>query len=123
MVLVVAGFRMLITPPKLHMHLETLSSAGLFPINTVGAPTTHGDAVAGIQGMGVNTPMAAAVAAATVGLEGELHMPNGMMFTIGLKSMMVAAGGPSAITWSVGSTTRLDGAAPKVHCNCAPIET
>lgn len=84
LVRVVIGLRILITPPQLHMHLETLSSAGLLAIRTVGAPTTQGAAVAGIQGMGVNTPRAAAVAAATVGLAGELHMPNGMMLTKGL---------------------------------------
>lgn len=68
------------------------------PIITVGAPGAHGAGVTGTQGMGVNTPKAAAVAAATVGLEGELHIPKGGMLTIGLPSMMVAAGGPPART-------------------------
>ena len=36
-----------------------------------------------MQGIGVSTPRAAAVAAATVGFAIELHIPNGMMFTIG----------------------------------------
>lgn len=84
LVRVVIGLMMLMTPPQLHMHLDTLSSAGLLPISTVGAPTTQGDAVAGTQGIGVNTPSAAAVAAATVGLAGEVHIPNGMIFTSGL---------------------------------------
>ncbi len=84
MVFTVAGLAMLITPPQLHMHFDTLSSAGMLAIRTVGAPTTHGDDVAGTQGIGVRTPSAAAVAAATVGFAGELHMPNGMMFTSGL---------------------------------------
>ncbi len=75
---------MLITPPQLHMHFEMLSSAGILAINTVGAPTTHGDDVAGTHGIGVNTPSAAAVAAATVGFAGELHIPKGMIFTSGL---------------------------------------
>jgi hypothetical protein len=34
--------------------------------------------------MGVSTPSAAAVAAATVGFEGEQHIPNGIIFTIGM---------------------------------------
>ncbi len=52
----------------------------------------------GTHGIGVRTPNAAAVAAITVGLEGEEHMPNGGTFTIGFPSIIVAAGGPPAIT-------------------------
>ena len=114
---------MLITPPKLHMHLEILSSAGMLAISTVGAPGTHGDVVAGMQGMGVSAPIAAAVAAATAGLASDLHMPKGMMFVMGMWSMMFAAGGPSAMTLFFGSTTSVEGAAPKVHCSVAPMET
>jgi len=123
MVLVVPGLLMAITPPQLLMHLETLSSAGMFAISTVGAPGTHGAEVAGMQGMGVSTPSAAAVAAATTGLAGELHIPNGMMFIIGTWSMMLAAGGPSASTLFFGKTTSDDGAAPKVQVIIAPIDT
>jgi len=123
MVLLVPGLLKAITPPQLHMHLETLSSAGIFAISTVGAPGTQGAAVAGMQGMGVSTPSAAAVAAATVGLAGELHIPKGMMFNIGTWSMMLAAGGPSARTLFLGNTTSDDGAAPKVQVNIAPIAT
>jgi hypothetical protein len=36
-----------------------------------------------MHGIGVNTPMAAAVAAATAGFAGDMHMPNGVMFAIG----------------------------------------
>jgi hypothetical protein len=36
---------------------------------------------------------------------------------------MVAAGGPPANTWLVGSTTRLLGATPKLHCIIAPMHT
>ncbi len=84
MVFTVAGKLTEITPPKLHMHLDTLSSAGILPISTVGAPGTQGAAVAGIQGIGVKTPIAAAVAAATVGLAKDVHTPNGMILTIGM---------------------------------------
>jgi hypothetical protein len=65
------------------MHLLVLLRVGIFANKTVGAPGTQGAAVAGIQGIGVNTPIAAAVAAATVGLAGELHTPKGSMFSIG----------------------------------------
>jgi hypothetical protein len=67
----------------LHISFELLLSAGMLAINTVGEPTIHGDAVAGTHGIGVKTPNAAAVAAATVGFDGDEHMPNGMMFVIG----------------------------------------
>ena len=82
------------TPPKEHMHLLSLVSAGNVPTITVGMPGTHG-VVTGTHGMGVNTPSAAAVAAATVGLAIDVHMANGKMFTIGAKSMMVATGTPA----------------------------
>jgi hypothetical protein len=74
---------MLITPAQLHMHLDVLSSIGCPPSITVGAPGTQGAEVAGMHGIGVNTPIAAAVAAATVGFAGDMHMPNGMIFAIG----------------------------------------
>ncbi len=90
-------------PPQLHISLQLLLTAGMLPIRTVGEPGTQGAAVAGRHGMGVSTPSAAAVAAATMGLAIELHMPNGAMFTIGLLSMMLAAGVP-VIVRLMGST-------------------
>ena len=64
----------------------------MFAIKTVGAPTIHGEAVAGTHGIGVRTPLAAAVADATVGFVGAEHVPKVGMFTIGLWSIMLAAG-------------------------------
>lgn len=66
------------------MSFESLVSAGFPPTSIWGEPGAHGAAVRGIQGIGVRTPMAAAVAAATVGLAGLLHMPKGAMFTMGI---------------------------------------
>jgi len=123
MVLVVPACDMEITPAQLHMHFDTLSSVGMPPSSTVGPPGIQGDVVTGMQGIGVSTPNAAAVAAATIGLASELHIPNGMMFIIGTKSMMFAAGGPSPSTLFLGSTTSVDGAAPKLHWSIAPMET
>jgi hypothetical protein len=37
--------------------------------------------------------------------------------------MIVAAGGPPAITQLLGSTVRLLGATPKLHCIMAPMQT
>ena len=56
----------------------------MLPNKTVGAPGSHGEAVAGMQGIGVNTPSAAAVAAATIGLAMLMHVPNGMTLTSGM---------------------------------------
>jgi hypothetical protein len=75
---------MVMTPPHIHMHVETAVRAGIFPTNTVGDPGTHGVAVTGMQGMGVKTPIAEAVAAATAGLEGVIHTPKAGIFTRGL---------------------------------------
>lgn len=56
------------TPPQLHIHLQLLSKAGMFEIFNIGAPGAQGAAMTGMHGIGVSTPMAAAVAEATVGL-------------------------------------------------------
>ena len=71
-----------------HMHIRTLmsSSAGT-PSRFTGsaiAPGTQGLVVMGTQGAGVGVPSAAAVAAMTAGLAGDVHMPKGMMFVIGM---------------------------------------
>jgi hypothetical protein len=83
-VFTVPGKLTLITPAQLHIHLDVLFKAGILAINTVGAPGTQGAIVIGIHGMGVKTPNAAAVAAATMGFAGELQTPNGIIFTIGI---------------------------------------
>ena len=110
------------TPAHRHMSFELLSKAGMLPSITVGSPGTQGAGVAGTQGMGVKTPRAAAVAAITVGLDGELHIPKGAILTMGTLSMMVAAGVP-VLTMAVGRTVSGVGATPKLHCNIAPIQT
>jgi hypothetical protein len=104
------------------MHLEFISSAGMLPINTVGAPGTHGAGVTGVQGSGVKTPNFAAVAAATTGLAMLLHMLNGKIFTNGLLSMMLAMGSDCK-TRLTGKTMSEDGATPNEHCIIAPILT
>lgn len=122
MVVNCAGATIWITPPQLHINFESFCSAGIEPISTVGEPGAHGAAVAGTHGIGVNTPSAAAVAAATIGFAGQLHMPNGMTFTMGALSMMVAAGAP-AMTHGVGKTFNDEGATPKLHCSMVPVVT
>lgn len=118
------GLRIEITPAQAHMHLLLLFKAGKVPSNTVGDPGAQGATVTGMQGMGVRTPRAAAVAAATVGLAMDVHIPKGRMLTIGAKSIMLAASGPPAIVGGpLGITINALGATPKEHCNVAPITT
>jgi hypothetical protein len=51
-----------------------------------------------MQGCGVRTPKAAAVAAATVGFDTVVHMPQGVTEDIGATSITVAAGLPAIMT-------------------------
>jgi hypothetical protein len=110
------------TPPQLQASVELSFSAGMLAICTVGEPGAQGALVAGMQGMGVSAPSAAAVAAATIGFAKELHMPNGGMFNIGTWSMMLAEGAPDS-TRLAGNTLSVDGAAPNGHFSIAPEHT
>jgi hypothetical protein len=96
------------------MSLLESFSAGMFLTSTVGEPGTHGATVFGIHGIGVKTPIAAAVADATVGLANDIHVPKGSMFIIGLLSIMLATGVVDMVILS-GNTVSTLGAAPKVH--------
>jgi hypothetical protein len=101
--------------------VQELVNAGMPPISTVGEPGFQG-VVTGMHGIGVSTPRAAAVAAATIGLANELHIPNGGMFTIGIESIMFAAGAVAS-TRLFGSTFNTAGAKPKLHLSIAPVTT
>ena len=72
------------TPSQVHISLEVLFKAGTPPMRRVGEPGAQGEAVTGIQGIGVKTPKAADVAEATVGLAIELHIPKDMILTRGM---------------------------------------
>jgi len=111
-----------ITPPQLHIAVDASVNAGFPPTVVVGWPGVHGAAVAGMQGIGVRTPSAAEVAAATCGLESDMHTPNGGMFIIGLLSMIVAIGMFAAVTVP-GVASRLEGAAPNEHFIMQPVLT
>lgn len=113
---------MLMTPPQLHTHFDDCDSAGLFAINTVGEPGAQGAEITGMHGIGVNTPMAAAVAAETCGFAMELHIPNGIIFFIGTLSIMVATG-IFDITLFSGVTISVDGAMPNVQAHIAVPHT
>ncbi len=87
------------------------------------APGVQGLVVAGTHGTGVKTPNAAAVAAETAGFPMEMHIPNGMMFTMGMWSMMFASGTELVWTLLSGRTTSELGAIPKLHIIVAPWHT
>ncbi len=114
---------MVMTPPKAQLHIDPDTSAGRPPMVVVGAPGAQGETTVGTQGIGVRTPSAAAVAAATVGFAKLLHIANGGMFMPVAMSVMVDAGRPSMTTRVVGILTREVGANPKLHCSIAPVTT
>lgn len=119
--MVVPATEIEIEPAQLHMHLDELFNAGILRIVTVGDPGVHG-VVTGIQGVGVSTPLAAAVADAVVGFAKDEHIPNVGMLVIGTKSIILAAGFLSAVT--VGTVTiNVAGAAPKLQDMVADIAT
>jgi hypothetical protein len=115
----------LIVPPQAQLQMEVLVKAGKTPIFVLNAPGFQGPRGTGTQGIGVNTPNAAVVAAATAGFAKEVHMAKGGMLTMGAKSIIVAAGSTLASTGTpLGMTIRLLGAVPKgIHCIVAPIQT
>jgi len=89
---------------------------------TFNDPGDQGEGVTGMQGIGVKTPLAAAVAAATVGFARLEHIPKGMMFAMDILSIIVAAG-DFAKTLLIGGTTKFEGAKPNEHCKHAPEVT
>jgi hypothetical protein len=108
----------------MHWHVDESFNAANPATVTVEEPGLQGDVVIGTHGWGVSTPSAAAVAAATCGLLGDMHIPKGITFTLGKKSWTVAAAmleGP--LTMLVGRTERLDGAMPIEHDSEAPWTT
>ena len=107
----------------MQINFDWAVRAGIFPTSTVGEPGAHGAGVVGIQGIGVSTPSAAAVAAATVGLAILLHIPNGIIFTNGLLSIIFAIGMLLTRVRLVGSMFSVPGAMPNEHCNHAPVQT
>ncbi len=115
------GVTIVISPFQAHMHFDAASSAGCPRTRWVGMPGLQG-MVTGTHGMGVSVPIAAAVAAATVGFVWDLHIPNGRMLVIGAQSMMLAAGMTEAVT--VGATTiKVEGARPWEHVSVEPLFT
>jgi hypothetical protein len=76
-----------------------------------------------MQGCGVRTPRAAVVAAATVGFDTVVHMPQGVSDDIGATSATVAAGLPDTMTAACDVTFNVPGDVPKLHMYVAPVTT
>jgi hypothetical protein len=114
------GIVILIIPPHMHVHISPLQTTGPVGMMTIGFEGSQGATVAGMHGIGVNTPRAAAVADATVGLVIVEHIPNVMIFTIGIISAIETTGNPHAKTGFFGITEREDGAVPNEHLHNAP---
>lgn len=112
------GITIWITPPKAQAQVVPATKAGAPPICTVGEPPAQG-VVTGVHGIGVSTPSAALVAAATAGFAKLMHIAKGGMLTNGVASMIVAAGFPSTITRLTGSTCIVAGATPNEHMSIA----
>ena len=77
----------------------------------------------GMQGIGCKTPNADAVAAETCGFARDEHMPKGMIFFMGIKSIIVAIGGPPESTLFSGVTMSTEGVIPKLQAHVAPAHT
>ncbi len=113
---------MLITPANPHGAIDPASRAGGPPIVTVGQPGTQAE-VTGVQGIGVNTPRAAAVAAATAGFAKLMHTPKGITSAKGIADVILPAGIEHPVVMAIGSTSNEDGAAPIVHAHKALLTT
>ncbi|MCL7412004.1 MAG: hypothetical protein M8353_00085 [ANME-2 cluster archaeon] len=111
-----------IIPAQVHISFELSLRAGWFATSTLGEPGAQGAVVTGIQGIGVKTPRAAAVADATVGFAIEVHITKGIMFNIGTLSIIVAIG-VLVVTILTGRTVIELGAVPKLHFSIAPLHT
>jgi hypothetical protein len=108
------------TPPQAHTTRDVWPWVGILAINRVGLLGTQGAGITGRHGMGTNTPKAAAVAAATMGLAKDMHIPKGGMLAMGFCSIILAAGFLHTITRATGSTTWDAGATPKEHFIMVP---
>ena len=87
--------------------MESLISAGIPPTSTLVFPFSQ-VVTTGVQGTG------GAILA---------HVPKGLIFTIGLQSMIFAFAFPLISTLFIGSTVKVEGVAPRTHFNVAQFTT
>jgi hypothetical protein len=109
-----------IVPPHPHEQVEESSSAASPSTVTLDEPGVQGLS-SGWHGCGVSTPLALAVALATVGLDIDVHIPKDATFAAPTSSIVPTA------TW-LAETSGLDalnvaGVVPNEHCRLAPVQT
>lgn len=97
------------------MHLQSDARHGLPEISIFGFVGINVPAICGMQGCGVSTPMAAAVADATCGFAIDVHIPKGPRFTIPCESEIVPQGFPPARTLAWLVTLIGAGVVPNEH--------
>jgi len=100
------------------MHWQPLCTAGRFTAFTEDEPGVHGVTMAGAQGA-----LAPGGKAATAGLAGDRHWPNGRIFVPDSWSVTVATARPPALTPRVVGMSSALGADPIVHWSRAPDVT
>jgi hypothetical protein len=87
---------------------------------TLADPGVQGAAITGRQGWGVRTFCAVAVAAATCGLESDMHMPKGGMLAEPI-SVTTPVGVGLLTAWPLAA--KVAGVVPIEHCSVAPVHT
>jgi hypothetical protein len=107
------------TPLQVQLHWDESSSAPTPPIVTRAEPGDHGERT-GWHGCGVRVPIALSVAAATWGLDNDIHIPKGVTFA--------AATSVTTPAWLPVDTLAPDaanvaGVVPNEHCSVAPVHT
>ena len=109
-----------IVPPKAQTKVESEASPGEPPTVTLEV-LIHIPAGLGIQGCGVRTPSAAAVAAATAGFAMDVHIPQGHTLVNGATLLMFSAGAPPKVMGRLPISC--PGLRPLVHMITAPVTT
>ncbi len=101
-----------ILPFHIQDTFPLLSKAGLPQTFTFEDAAPHLPVTIGMQGTGVNTPNAAAVAAITMGFAIDWHIPKGKIFKNGVESEMLATGWLLLNTTFLGKISSGTGAMP-----------
>lgn len=113
----------IVPPPNPQVNVHPTVRHGFPPASVVVCAAVHVPAGTSVQGCGVNTPSAAAVAACTAGFISDVHMANGGRFVLGAQSVTVATGIFPISTFVCDVTFNTLGAVPKVHMHCVPVVT
>lgn len=106
------------TPPQAQVHCDASSKALTPAIVTRADPGDHGDST-GWQGCGTSAGLPA-LAAATCGLAGDMHIPNGG--TLPSPMSVTTPAGLVADTCAP-EAAKLEGVVPSEHARLAPVHT